>query len=113
MHAAKAKRTVEEVLRCVVAQDFDTLLQIAPGSRMTAEDLRTALADYHREPIMPVAPVEELFDVVEVHGSSPASWSVGLPLWTKEEGRSDLTLEMRFIDSDADLYTIEIEDLHV
>jgi hypothetical protein len=62
---------------------------------------------------MPAAPIEELLDIVEVEGSSLKSWSVNLPLWTNEEGRSDLTLEMRFTESEAAIYTVEIDDLHV
>jgi hypothetical protein len=113
MHAAKAKRTAELVMGCVVAQDFDRLLRIAPSSRVTAAELKEALAEYRRRPVMPAAPLEELLDAVEVAGSRPKSWSVNLPLWTEEEGRSDLTLEMRFTESEADTYSVEIDDLHV
>ena len=113
MDAAKAKRTMNAVLTHVVAQDFDALLGLAPRSRVTAAGLRAALSDYGRRPILPPAPVEQLADIVAVSGSHPQSWSVNLPLWTKEEGRSDLTLEMHFTDSDAEIYAIEIDDLHV
>jgi hypothetical protein len=44
---------------------------------------------------------------------NPKCWSVNLPLWTKEEGRSDLTLQMHFTESDGALYAVEIDDLHV
>ena len=62
---------------------------------------------------MPTTPIDELLDMVEMAGSRPKSWSVNLPLWTEEEGRSDLTLEMRFTESEADTYSVEIDDLHV
>jgi hypothetical protein len=62
---------------------------------------------------MPSAPIGELLDVVEIRNSTPRSWNVNLPLWTKEEGKSDLTLQMCFIDSGNDLYSVEIDDLHV
>jgi hypothetical protein len=113
MHAAKAKRTTEAVLQCVVAQDFDALLRLAPRSRVTAEEIRMAIADYGRRPVMPAEPIEELLDSVEIRGSHPKSWSVTLPLWTEEEGRSDLTLEMHFTDSESEAYEVEIDDLQV
>jgi hypothetical protein len=113
MHTAKAKRTTEAMLRCVVAQDFDALLRLAPRSRLTAEKVREAVTEYGRRPVMPPAPIEELWDVVAVRGSHPQSWSVNLPLWTEEEGRSDLTLAMQFTDSEAEFYSVEIDDLHV
>jgi len=113
MHAAKAKKTVEEVLRFIVAQDYESLLQLAPDSRVTAAEVEKAITEYRCRPVMPAAPIEELLDVVEVKGSRPKSWSVNLPLWTKEEGRSGLTLEMRFTESEAAIYSVEIDDLHV
>src|SRR5204862_5472520 len=56
------------------------------------------LSSFFFRPIMPPAPIEGLVDVVEVGGSNPKRWSVDLQLWTKEEGRSDLTLQMHFTD---------------
>lgn len=35
------------------------------------------------------------------------------PLWTEEEGRSDLILELRLVEIAPDAYDTEIEDLHV
>jgi hypothetical protein len=113
MNAAKAKKTVEAVLKFVVAQDYEGLLCMAPDSRVTATEIKKAIAEYRCRPVMPAAPIEELLDIVEVEGSSLKSWSVNLPLWTNEEGRSDLTLEMRFIESEAAIYAVEIDDLHV
>lgn len=113
MNAAKAKRTIEAVLVHVVAQDFDALVRLAPGSRITATDLKAALLEYGRIPVMPPSVSDLRVDVVAVRNSHPQSWSVNLPLWTKEEGMSDLTLEMHFTESDAEVYAVEIDDLHV
>jgi hypothetical protein len=113
MHTAKATKTVQEVLKFIVAQDYEGLLRLAPESRVGAAEIKKAIAEYHCCPVMPAAPIEELLDIVEIGGSRPKSWSVNLPLWTKEEGRSDLTLEMRFTESETAIYSVEIDDLHV
>jgi hypothetical protein len=113
MRIAKAKKTTEAVLKHLVGGDVDGLLRLAPKSRMSAEEVRSVLAGYPYRPVFPSAPIEKLLDIVEVKGVSPRSWSVNLPLWTKEEGRSDLTLEMHFTDSDTEFYAVEIDDLHV
>ena len=36
-----------------------------------------------------------------------------MDLWTAEEGRSDLTLELTLTDSRGEIYQIEIDDIHV
>ena len=113
MIAAKAKRTTEAVLQHVVSGDIDGLFRLAPTSRISAEEVRSVIASYPHRPIFPSVPVEDLIDVVEVRGASPKSWSVNLPLWTKEEGRSDLVVQMHFIDSSTEIYSVELDDIHV
>jgi hypothetical protein len=51
--------------------------------------------------------------VVEIDNAVPEAWSVYLDLWTAEEGRSDLTLELTLRDSPAGIYSVELDDLHV
>ena len=52
-------------------------------------------------------------DVMEFEDATPQTWSVLVDLWTVEEGRSDLTLEVLLTDTGGELYDIEIYDLHV
>ena len=51
-------------------------------------------------------------DVIEVEDSVPKQWSVRADLWTKEEGRSDLTLELTLL-SDGGGLVAEIDNIHV
>ena len=113
MEPAKAKETTQAVLGCLIAQDYSGLLQLAPRSRLSVEKIKNAVADYPYRPIFPAVPIETLMDIVEIKGANPKSWSVNLPLWTKEEGRSDLTLQMHLTDSKGESYAVEIDDLHV
>ena len=113
MIPAKAKKTTEAVLRHLVSGDTEGLLRLASKSRLSAEEIRGVIKSYGRRLVFPAAQTEELSDVVEVKGASPRCWSVNLPLWTEEEGRSDLTLEMHFTDSGSELYEVAIDDVHV
>lgn len=75
--------------------------------------MKEAVADYGRE-IVPAPPGGyDQLNIVEVSGRNPREWHVYVPIYTKEEGRSDLTLELTVIDSDSDLYTVQIDSLHV
>ncbi len=44
--------------------------------------------------------------------SHPEELALDVPLWTKEEGRSDLTLALTAIKQ-GETYTVEVDDLHV
>ena len=45
--------------------------------------------------------------------SDPAAFSVVVDLWTAEEGRSDLTLELELVDRFEGAYDVMIQNLHV
>lgn len=69
--------------------------------------------DYGRHLVaLPAAAFQEI-DLVPILNSRPQQWSVVIPLWTKEEGPSDLSLELTMEDSPAPTYPVEIDDLHV
>ena len=53
------------------------------------------------------------FDVVEVEGRSPRQFSVDAPVFTVEEGHSDLTARMTVIDSNGEDYEIVFYDVWV
>lgn len=100
-------------MRFIVDRKFEALFRIAPESRVKITDFRNALSDYGGTVVMPPEPIETLLNVIEVRNSKPVSWSIQLPMWTREEGRSDLTLEMQFTESKSEFYEVEIDDLHV
>lgn len=53
-----------------------------------------------------------LMNVVAIRNVTPKRWSVAMPLWTKEEGRSDLTVEMTISESNS-TFLIEVDDIRV
>lgn len=60
-------------------------------------------------------PPEDAFDAMSIIGiEAPGrtAYSVVCDLWTEEEGRSDLSLELTLIESGGGL-TVELDDIHV
>ena len=78
---------------------------------MTAEQLRQEMEHYGRELQMPSEVEFDNVDVNEIEGAIPRAWWVLVDLWTVEEGRSDLTLEIRLTDTGGELYDIEMHCL--
>ena len=54
-----------------------------------------------------------LVETTRIVGAEPPAWSVVVPLWTREEGRSDLTAELTLTESSAGEIDLELDDLHV
>ena len=109
----KIRDAVRRLLEMLVAEDYDGIEEATRGRRLTAEQLRQAVDEYGRELQMPPEVVFHNFDVNEIEGAIPQAWWVLVDLWTVEEGRSDLTLEIRITDTGGELYDIEINNLHV
>jgi hypothetical protein len=109
----KIIRTVKHVACLLVEGDYFGLERLSKGIRLSADEIAKAIKDYRATPTMPPEIVFDNVDVVEVGGYIPRRWDVRLNIWTAEEGRSDLTLEMTLIDSDKEIYDIEIDNIHV
>lgn len=80
--------------------------------RLTVEELSQALEDYGRSLVEIPDQGWEAADVYEIEDRLD-TWGIDLPLWTLEEGRSDLTLSLTVSRLDSGQVTVEIDDLHV
>lgn len=107
---------LEPVVRSVVNQlvsgEYADAVRGCSASRLTADDLLGAVRDHGRTLIEPPPDAYRDLDVVRVRDSSRPTWSVRAPLWSREEGLSDLTLDLT-ISRDGGRWDVEIVDLHV
>lgn len=103
---------VRVIVDLLVRQDYATIEAVTRARRMSAAELERAINDYGRTL---VAPNEGWWASVKVTPLSGrvSAFHVAAPLWTAEEGRSDLTLELQLQESTAGVFDTELLDLHV
>ena len=106
------RSATREIVDRLAEGNYESAIKQCAKSRLTSDDLQTVIFDYGRTVISPPRDAYTMLDVVEVKGTAVPTWSVSAPLWTVEEGRSDLTLELT-ISLQADVPNIELDDLHV
>jgi len=70
------------------------------------------MQNYGRTFVRPPSNFDEYLDLIAIEGSFPPAWSIRAPLWTVEEGRSDLTLELTIANAPEGM-VIELDDLRV
>ena len=104
--------SIRQVIEHLVAGRYVELETLTNGQRLSAQEMAKAINDYGRKLVLPPEDVFELMDVVEVRNAQPQQWSVAMPLWTREEGRSDLSIGVTVI-ADEDGYSVELDDIHV
>jgi hypothetical protein len=104
--------TAWEIVDQLARGDCESVIGRCAKSRLTCDDLRTVIYQYGRKLISPPAGVYDELDLVKVKGAALPTWSVRVPLWTQEEGRSDMTLELTIEVRDG-VPIVELVDLRV
>lgn len=109
--------SVVECVRTVVSLlahgEYSAVERLTSGQRLSAVDMQMAVTMYGRT--LTILPDEALrtVDVVEVEGPLRRTWNVRVPLWTLEEGRSDLEVNLTMCEVLDGVYSVQIDDLHV
>lgn len=106
------RSTAREMVDQLARGDYESLVEQSVKSRLTSDDLRTVIRDYGRKLVSPPGDAYKKLDAVQVKGAAVPTWSVRAPLWTEEEGRSDLTLELT-IAVGPGAPSVELDDLLV
>ena len=109
---ARLDRTLGLVGEFLVGGKYSKLEELSQGIRLTASQMQFAVDSYGRTLVLPPEGFSAR-SVVAIDNALPRKWSVYVDLWTKEEGRSDLTLELTVIESEGELFSVEIDDIHV
>jgi hypothetical protein len=106
------EQSVRRVIELLVAGKYSELEALTNGLRLSAEEMAQAIRGYGRELTSPPNEEFDLMTVVEIRNAQPRRWSITMQLWTCEEGRSDLSVELTLVAAD-DGFTIELDDIHV
>lgn len=107
-----AKIKAIEIVNSIADGDIHSVLGKCEKSRLSILDIEEVLSGYGRTFVHFPSDGEGLIDAVEIINSSPPAWAVRTPLWTIEEARSDLTLELTMAVDGRDV-SVELDDLRV
>jgi hypothetical protein len=103
---------VQAVVELLVKKDYETL-ELAAMTPERSADLARAVNEYGRTLVAPEPAWWSTVTLTPVDAAAGGGLHVDAPLWTAEEGRSDLSLEARLTPEERGQYRIEILDLHV
>jgi hypothetical protein len=88
---------IGRVINGLVQKDYKYLEELSQGIRLKAHEIQAAVVDYGRTLTqIPISQFDNL-DIIEVKNHIPQRWDLRIPLWTVEEGESDLTLELTLL----------------
>lgn len=89
---------VKEVIELLVHGRYKQVADWSNGISLSEVEISTAIAEYEHTLVSPpdIAYKEFLYST-HVRESDPPRWIIDMPLWTKEEGRSDLEICLSII----------------
>ena len=108
---SQIRSIVVDLLVLLADGDYQSIMERCAGSPVSGGDLEIAIREYGRKVIAPPADYAHI-NMGEVEAVSIPTWWVVADLWTEEEGRSDLSLELTIAFAPSGP-VIEIDNLHV
>lgn len=109
----KFVRTIEGLVKLLVEKRYSDIASVTKNQRLTEVQISEAIIEYGRTLISPPLSFREHIDIVPVIDSQPRRWIVDFPLWTLEEGESDLSVEITCVDNGNEIFDIELDNIHV
>jgi len=103
---------VRHLVTKLAGGDYEGVVAECSASRLSSDVIRQVVSDYGKTFVVPPTDAYSDLDAVLVRNTAEPTWSVRAPLWSKEEGRSDLELQLT-ISQRGDQQVIEIDDLLV
>lgn len=76
------------------SEGYDEISAAAQSGGITADELRDAIRNFGERPTRMALGWEQQLSAVCVEATELTPWSIWLPVWTAESGRSDLNLEV-------------------
>ena len=110
------KKSLANAVRAVVSKlvrkDYEGAAFLSRRVRLSKAEIESAIRAYGKTLIDPPGDAFDSAEVTRIRSSGNPRWSVVVPFWTKEEGRSDLSLEVTIIEEPT-LTRVEIDNIHV
>ncbi len=102
---------VMRIVKLLVEGKCGELARLSENIHLTEDEIALAVRDYGRRLVMP--PAEE-FDSLELNEMTfrPGAWAVTMDLYTEEQGRSDLSIELTIIETEREC-RVEIDGIHI
>jgi hypothetical protein len=105
--------TISRIVALIAEGRYEDVSRLCDGSRLSAKEMKAAVAMYGRTIVPLPQKAASLISSVRIQKAADPTWSVVVPLFTREEGRSDLSLELMVTESQPGSVAVHVDDLHV
>ncbi|WP_218951148.1 DUF7668 domain-containing protein, partial [Desulfoluna butyratoxydans] len=102
---------IKQFYSLLLRKQYREIEKLTQGNNLSAEAIENAISEY--ECTLVPYPINVAFDIIEISSSKPKSWSVVAPIYSSEEGFSDLSIELTIIQTTNGHIYVELDNIHV
>lgn len=107
-------RCVRDVVHMLVRGAYAELEERTGARRLRARDIEAGIAEYGRTLAMPPETAYDDLYVIPVRGTKPQAYFVAFRLYTREEGHSDLEIQLTLSErEDGEEMDVQIDGILV
>ena len=110
MVSKDVKKLIQKLVAELAKGNYSIIKEPPFQSRCNPEDIARVIEDYGRTITNLPNEAFNFYKAIPVKGEK-SKYALDVDLWTKEQGRSDLTLQLTV--SDQENLVIEVDDLHI
>jgi hypothetical protein len=104
---------VRGVMELLASRNYQELERFTRDAGLSAADVARVVLEYGKTVVTCPEPIEDVLDIVEVTGRIRPTWSVVVPVYTREERRSNLSIELTIVELGGERYGIALDDICV
>ncbi|HVF30821.1 MAG TPA: hypothetical protein VNA22_07620 [Pyrinomonadaceae bacterium] len=107
--------TVRKMISLLAEKRYSEIVTWTNGERYPEREIEAVIVDYD---VTVVHPPDSFYppqiNALRIDNTSPQEWSVVFPLWTAEEGESDLSVELTCTEGEGVVCAdVDFDSLHV
>lgn len=107
---AELIKELNKIITILVNKEYDKFTDAIDCQNLSPDDILNIIEDFGETLIVPNPKDLEQLNIIDVEENE---WAIDFDLWTKESGKSDLTIQLTIKKNLDNSLSTELDDIHV
>jgi hypothetical protein len=107
---AELTKELNKIITMLVNKEYEKFTDVIDCQGLSSNDISTIIEDFGETLIIPNIEDLEQVNIIDVEENE---WAIDFDLWTKESGKSDLTIQLTVKKNLDNSLNVEFDDIHV
>ena len=103
-------KELNKIIILIVNKEYEELINEIDCQDLSSDYILNIIEDFGETLIVPSLEELEQLNIVDIDENE---WAIDFDLWTKESGKSDLTIQLTVKKNSDNSLNIQLDDIHV